>query len=96
MPEPKITVQGTPNPNAAKFTLDRALVEGSASRSYFDAQAAAGDPLARRLFGLEGVVSLLIADNFITVTKAPPVSWDDMIPRVEAAIRESLAEMETD
>lgn len=96
MPEPSISVQGTPNPNAAKFTLDRPLVEGNASRSYFDAESAADDPLARRLFELEGVDSLLIVDNFVTVTKAPPISWDELIPRVEVAIREALAETDSD
>ncbi len=30
MPEPNIIVQGTPNPNAAKFTVDRTLIEGGA------------------------------------------------------------------
>lgn len=90
MPEPKISVQGTPNPNAAKFTLDRVLVEGTAARSYFDADAAREDPLARRLFEIDGVESLLIADNFITVTKLPDASWDDLVPTIESTIRDAL------
>jgi hypothetical protein len=92
MPEPKITVQGTPNPNAAKFTLDRRLIEGDESHSYFDPESASEDPLAESLFALDGVESLLIADNFVTVTKSPSTSWDELVPDVERTIREALAE----
>jgi hypothetical protein len=91
MPGPSITVQGTPNPNAAKFTVDRTLVEGGASVSYFDPETAKDDPLASRLFGIEGVDSLLIAEDFVTVTKAPSASWDDLVPQIESVIKEALS-----
>jgi len=44
----QITVEGTPNPHAAKFVLDRDI-PGEGSRSYFDPESAAEDPLAARL-----------------------------------------------
>jgi hypothetical protein len=91
MPDPNITVQGTPNPNAAKFTVDRNLVEGGSSLSYFDPETAKDDPLASRLFGVEGVESLLIADDFVTVTKSAAADWDDLVPEIETAIREALS-----
>lgn len=91
MPEPTVSVQGTPNPNAAKFTVDRPVVEGDESRSYFDPESAEDDPLARQLFQLDGVESLLIVDNFVTVTKSPSADWDDLVPRVERAIKSALA-----
>jgi hypothetical protein len=91
MPDPNITVQGTPNPNAAKFTVDRTLVEGGSSRSYFDAAAAAGDGLASALFAIDGVESLLIAESFITVTKAESATWEALVPQIENAIKEALS-----
>ena len=91
MPEPTITVQGTPNPNAAKFTVDRILVEGGASKSYFDRESATDDPLASALFALDGVDSLLIADDFVTVSKTPPTTWDSLAPQIERVIREVLS-----
>lgn len=91
MPELKITVQGTPNPNAAKFTLDRTLVEGGGSRSYFDREAAAEDPLASRLLDIDGVESLLIAEDFVTVTKAPSAAWDALVPVIEETLKEVLS-----
>jgi len=84
-----ITIQGTPNPNAAKFVLDR-HVPGDGSRSYFDAESAAADPLADRLFQLEGVRALLLVDNFITVTKTEDAEWDRLVQDVQAAIRSEL------
>lgn len=91
MPETdiEITVQGTPNPNAAKFVLDRE-VPGEGSRSYFDAESAEGDRLASRLFDVAGVRALLIVENFITVTKVETIEWPELVDEVEEAIREAL------
>lgn len=91
MPDPDITVQGTPNPNAAKFTVDRTLVEGGSSMSYFDAESAKDHPLASRLFAVDGVESLLIAEDFVTVTKSEATDWDALVPQIEQAIKEALS-----
>ena len=86
-----ITIQGTPNPHAAKFVLDRP-VPGEGSRSYFNADAAADDPLASRLFAVDGVRALLLVDNFITVTKTEIADWDALVQDVQEAIRSELEE----
>ena len=91
MPDPNITVQGTPNPNAAKFTVDRTLVEGGSSMSYFDPDTAKNDPLASRLFSVNGVESLLIAEDFVTVTKSASADWEALVPQIEQAIKEVLS-----
>ena len=90
MAELQITVQSTPNPNAAKFTLDRELPDGG-GRSYFDAEAARGDRLAERLFEVDGVRALLLVDNFITVTKADDEEWSELVERIERVIRMELS-----
>jgi hypothetical protein len=89
MAELQITVHSTPNPNAAKFTLDRELPDGS-GRSYFDAETARGDQLAERLFEVDGVRALLLVDNFITVTKTDDEEWPGLVQRIESVIREEL------
>ena len=89
MSQPDITVQGTPNPNAAKFVVSGASL-GSKSRSYFGAGEAGDDELATRLFAVDGVRALLIVDNFITVTKSDEVTWDDIVEDVTWIIGEAL------
>jgi len=84
-----ITVQGTPNPNAAKFVVGGVSL-GSGSRSYFGADEVGDDDLAARLFGVDGVRALLIVDNFITVTKTDVVAWDDIVEDITWMIREAL------
>lgn len=91
MADPSITIQGTPNPNAAKFTVDRTLVEGGSSKSYFDPGSAKDDPIAQRLFQVDGVDSLLIAEDFVTVTKVPDADWDVLVPQIQRILKEELS-----
>lgn len=91
MEEDQIRVEGTPNPNAAKFVVDRTLTEGG-SRSYFGADEAAGDPLAERLFEVEGVEALLVVDDFVTVTKREELEWAELVEDVKAVLAEALEE----
>ena len=86
---PTIQVQGTPNPNAAKFVLGRSLL-GEEGKTFFDADAAAENSLAARLFGVEGVRALYMVDNFITVTKADGAAWDDLVEPIRQAIEREL------
>lgn len=86
---PAIQVQGTPNPNAAKFVLGQSLL-GDEGKTFFDAAAAVGNPLAEKLFDVEGVRALFMVDNFITVTKADGAEWDDLVEPIRAAIEQEL------
>ena len=91
MPETTVRFQSTPNPNAGKFILNRTVVEGSASKSFYNAEDAAGHPLASALFELEGVVSLFMVADFVTVTKTPAAPWDELIPAVQVVIERVFA-----
>lgn len=77
-------IQPTPNPNAAKFILDRQI--SPQPTSFFNAAAAQDDPLAKKLFAIEGVASLLFLGGFITVNKQPNVSWDDLVSAVRKVL----------
>ena len=77
-------IQPTPNPNAAKFILDRPVSEQPTS--FFDAGAALGHPLAEQLFAIPGVSSLLLLGDFITVNKTPDAAWDEISKRVKAVL----------
>ena len=43
-------------------------------------------PLAHALFALDGVYNVLLAQDFVTVNKLPPVAWEELEPAVVAAI----------
>lgn len=76
-----IRVQGTPNPNAWKFVLDRpVLVEGKAS--YSSIEEASQNNLAKSLFEVPGVRQIHYFQNVITVTHQFDIDFEN--------IRESL------
>jgi hypothetical protein len=79
-----IEVQPTPNPNAQKFVLDRPVSEQPTS--FFNADAAAGHPLATQLFAIEGVSTLLLLGDFITINKSPQARWADITPKAKAVL----------
>ncbi|HEX6135245.1 MAG TPA: NifU N-terminal domain-containing protein [Longimicrobiales bacterium] len=85
-----VEFRATPNPNAGKFTVGRKVVEGTASRSFHNADQAASDPVASALFELDGVASVFMVDDFVTVTKQPSAEWSDLIPRVTSALERVL------
>jgi hypothetical protein len=80
--------QETPNPNALKCILDRPAADRP--RSYFAAPEAAADPLAARLFAIDGVTNVLINADWVTVGKRPDAPW----PRIRAAVQKVLREAE--
>ena len=85
MPFRVVEVQPTPNPNALKFVLDKAISDQPAS--FFDAGAATDHPIASRLFAIPGVSSLLLLGDFVTVNKAADASW----PPIRDQVRKVLA-----
>lgn len=86
MPQTTIRHSPTPNPNAGKFTVNRRVVEGPSSISFYTPEDAADHPLGAALFEIEGVASLFMVDDFVTVIKAPDASWEKLIPEVQAVI----------
>lgn len=81
-----ISVQPTPNVNALKFVIDRRLTEGK-SRTFRSPDEAADEPLAQALLRLPGVVQVFFLNDFITVTRAPDIPWEQLADRVEEVIQ---------
>jgi hypothetical protein len=90
MSETSIRFQPTPNPNAGKFIADRKVVEGTSSKSFYNVDDAADHPLAAALFELEGVASLFMVDDFVTVTKSADADWNTLIPKVQAVMEQAF------
>jgi hypothetical protein len=86
-----VRFQPTPNPNAGKFIADRTIVDGKASRSFYNAEQAAADPVAGALFELAGVASIFMVEDFVTVTKQPDADWSELIPDVTDVMERVLS-----
>lgn len=80
-----VTPEGTPNPNAIKFTLDRPATQGR-SETYRAGSDPASSPLGHRIFQLDGVTNVFLTANFVSVTKEDGADWDEIVPEVVAAI----------
>lgn len=79
-----IEFQTTPNPNAVKCVVGKVISERP--RSYFKAEDAGNDELARTLFAIPGVTNVLIQDTWLTVCKSPEADWKAVKRGIERAL----------
>jgi hypothetical protein len=87
-----IRVQPTPNPNAMKFVLDRAVFDRPLS--FPSAQAATGHSPAEQIFALHGVYNVFMVQDFVTVNKLPDVVWEPLVASVQSILADYLALLE--
>ena len=81
----KIHTEGTPNPNALKFVLDKTLLERGTA-NFPNKEKAKDSSLAVKLFEVKSVSEVLIGKNFITVTKDPNTIWENIYEDILLAI----------
>jgi hypothetical protein len=78
-------IQPTPNPNAAKFILDGPISVGPVS--FLTRDQGKDDPLASQLFAINGVTSVLLLGDFITINKRPDAKWDPITSKVREILQ---------
>ncbi len=81
-----VQVDTTPNENALKFTINKPAIE-SGHKTFANAEAAEEAPIAKTLFQIDGVTSVFLMADFITVTKSPESKWDTIQPAALEAIK---------
>lgn len=81
-----IEILSTPNPDALMFRLEEILVP-QGSFEYASLDDAGGAPLAQALFAVPGTAGVLIARNFVTITRAEGSAWQDLSAGVQDALR---------
>ena len=87
----RMHAERTPNPHSVKWVLGQPVVEperGVGSVSFPEAPGSGVSPLADRLFVVEGVLSVLLGPDFITVSKEPEREWTDLAQPIVSAIKE--------
>lgn len=87
MPEFTIDPQVTPNPNVMKFVTHKTLNPYGA-KAYYHPDEVHDDPAAAALFAIEGVAGVMILNEFCIANKSESASWDDLVPKIEAVMRE--------
>lgn len=89
MVEPlELSMQGTPNPNAAKFLLNRAVA--TEGKTYREASSAASE-WVKAILGIAGVTQIFVLQHFVTVTKTPDAEWNAIGPQVERILRQAFS-----
>lgn len=78
----EVRIDPTPNPNATKFTVGVPVggpgthVRGSSP----------DDEWVGRLLELDGVASVFMTADFVTISKTPDASWDTINPEASAIL----------
>src|SRR5687767_2318176 len=76
-----IEIEKTPNPSTRKFLPGRTVMEAG-GRDFPNADAAEASPLADALFATGMVDGVYFGRDFISVSAAPTVEWDQLEPEV--------------
>ena len=76
-----IRTEQTPNPATRKFLPGETVMEVG-SRDFPDAESAEASPLAAALFSTGMVEGVFFGGDFISVSAAPGVPWDELEPIV--------------
>lgn len=80
-----VFTESTPNPATMKFIVNKLLINGSVD---FPTQESAKDShFARELFSFSFVDGVFFASNFVTITKAPGVAWEEIVPILKEFIK---------
>ena len=76
-----IEIEKTPNPATRKFLPGRTVMEAG-GRDFPNADAAEASPLAEALFATGMVDGVYFGRDFVSVSAAPTVEWDQLEPEV--------------
>ena len=80
-------IQATPNPNALKFVLDAEITDKPVS--FLNPSEGTGHPLASQLFAIEGVTSILLLGDFVTVNKSADAKWEFITRNVREILKKT-------
>ena len=82
-----IQTESTPNPATLKFLPGQTVLE-MGTADFPTPDTADTSPLAKRLFGVDGVTGVFFGTDFVTVTKDDALEWDHLKPSLLGAIME--------
>ena len=84
---PRFDTEPTPNPNSLKITTDAGAFIDTGMETFSSPEEAEHHPLAHRLFSIPGVSNIFILPQFLTVTKTPGASWNQLLPKLTETLK---------
>jgi len=85
-----IQTEETPNEQALKFLPSTTIMSSGETKEFLSGREAFQSPLARKLFAIDGIKSIMFGSNFITVEKTPNIQWMLIKPEVFSILTETL------
>ena len=85
-----IYAESTPNPASMKFVANKMLLSQGATAQYNSIAETRNAPLAQKLFEFPFVRQVFISGNYLTISKADFVSWDDVLLETRSFITDYL------
>ena len=82
-----IQTESTPNPATLKFLPGRTVLQ-TGTADFPSIKNSEQSPLAKRIFGVEGVSGVFFGSDFITVTKNNDIDWEHVKPAILGVIME--------
>jgi Scaffold protein Nfu/NifU N terminal len=79
-----VEISNTPNPNALKFSVG---VDVGGPNTYV-AGKATDDPTGAALVAIDGVTSVFMTADFVTLSKQPDASWEAIAPLATEILEE--------
>ncbi len=80
-----VTAETTPNPVAMKFNVGTAVGTTSSATG-----ADGADDRIAGLFELDGVMSVFMTADFVTVTRTEGSNWDTLVPQVVTLLEQTF------
>ena len=85
-----IQTEDTPNPETLKFNPGIVILK-TGTADFSSIKDASQSPLALRLFEVDGVKRVFLANDFISVTKDPELDWNTIKPSILTGIMEHFS-----
>ena len=77
-----VTIEPTPNPNALKFTVGRDV----GGPKTFVADTDIPDPMPAAILQIDGVTSVFMTADFVTLSKQAEATWETIAPAAQAIL----------
>ncbi|KAI8799634.1 scaffold protein Nfu/NifU N terminal-domain-containing protein [Cladochytrium replicatum] len=86
-----IQTESTPNADSLKFKPGVSVLSGNQTLEFTTPRDSMASPLAKSLFRIDGVRSIMFGPDFVTVTKDTDAAWQLMKPEIYASIMDFFA-----